>query len=292
MIKNHAVFDARRSMLAAAIVALASAAAAAGALPPATEAGLFAFANQLRDDGDFDRAVTEYGRLLFHFPKTERTGSARLAIARCHARLKAWDTAESTLARLADMGAPWTRAATYERALVRRGAERYESAALAYHTFATDYPTDPRAGEARWGRAWCLLLVHRFARAEEAFRTIAAPDPRAGAAARLAEACRGIEGRPRKSPLLAGVLSIVPGLGHFYVGRPKDGLVSLGVNALFGLGATSAFRHGAKAAGWTLGLFGVNFYAGGIFGGVNWAHRANREKAQKAVDALRREYGE
>ena len=99
-------------------------------------------------------------------------------------------------------------------------------------------------------------------------------------------------GMPRKSPFLAGVLGIVPGLGHFYVGRYKDGLVSVGVSGLFGWGAGSAFRHGAKGAGVVLGLLGVNFYAGGLFGGVNWAHRVNREKAQREIDALRREYGQ
>jgi len=280
-----------RAVLAALLLA-ASGVWAAEALPPATEAGLFAFANQLRDDGDFARAVTEYRRLLFHFPQTAHAGKARLETARCHARLEAWDEAESELARLAEVGDPWARAAMYERALVRRKAERYEAAALAFHAFAADFPTDPRAGEAQWGGAWCLLLGHRFARAGDAFQAIAAPDPRAPNAARLAEACRQIEGRPRKSPLLAGILGIAPGLGHFYVGRYKDGMVSLGVNGLFGLGTASAFRNGAKAACVVLGMLGVNFYAGGLFGGANWAHRVNREKAQKTIDALRREYGE
>jgi tetratricopeptide (TPR) repeat protein len=263
----------------------------ADAPPPATDAGLFAFANRLRDDGDHARAVTEYRRLLFHFPRSRHASAARLEMARCHARLEAWDEAEAELARLADGDDDWARTAAYERALVRRSAKQYEAAAVAYHAFATEHPDDPRAAEARWQGAWCLLFDHRLEQAERAFADIKAPHPRAEDAARLAQECRRVAGMPRKSPFLAGVLGIVPGLGHFYVGRYKDGLVSLGVSGLFGLGANSAFRHGAKGAGVVLGLLGANFYAGGLFGGVNWAHRVNREKAQREIDALRREYG-
>jgi tetratricopeptide (TPR) repeat protein len=266
--------------------------AAADALPPATDEGLFAFANRLRDEGDDARAITEYRRLLFHFPRSRRASAARLAMGRCYARLEAWDEAEAELARLADGDDEWARAAAYERALVRRSAKQYEAAALAYHAFATEHPDDPRAAEARWQGAWCLLLDHRFERAERAFADVKVPHPHAEDAARLARECRRLAGMPRKSPLLAGILGIVPGLGHFYVGRYKDGLVSLGVSGLFGLGANSAFRHGARGAGVVLGLLGVNFYAGGLFGGVNWAHRVNRAKAQREIDALRREYGQ
>lgn len=247
----------------------------------------------MRDEEDTQRAITEYRRLLFHFPHGERAGEARLELARCYACAQKWDQAEAHLVRLMSPSRDraLARRASYERAELRFAAERFEQAASAYDQFATDYPGSPRAHEARWRRAWSLLLARRFDLAERAFRAIERPSPHAAAARELAGESRHLARRRRKSPLLAGILGIVPGLGHFYCGRYRDGLVALAFNGLLGWGAGSAYGKGADAAGTVLGLLGVNFYVGGIFGGVNWAHRTNRAADQRRIDALRRKHG-
>ncbi len=262
-------------------------------LPPATAEGLFAFANRLRDEGDDDRAITEYRRLLSHFPRSRHADAARLEVPRCHARAGRWKEAAAAYAELAEAysGKPLGLRGAFGRAMLLLEARQFDAAASAFDEFATDYPKAAEAPEARWRLAWSHLLGHQFRRAEQAFRAIGPRGPHAEAAGRLADESRRLATRRRKSPLLAGILGIVPGLGHFYCGRTGDGLTSLGVNALFGWGTVSAVRKGAHVAGAVLGLLGVSFYGGGIFGGVNWAHRVNRADAQKRLDALRREYG-
>jgi len=237
--------------------------AAGEPLPPASADGLFAFANRLRDEGDYARAITEYRRLLFHFPKSRNAAAARLELAGCYARAGRWDQAR----------------------------QEYEAAAAAYDEYARAHPKTREADEARWRRAWSFLLAHRFELAERAFQAIEPPSRHAEPARALAEESRRLTRRRRKSPLLAGILGIVPGLGHFYSGRYMDGLTAVAVDGFLGWGAASAFKHGAKVAGAALGLFGVNFYAGSIFGAVNWAHRTNRARAQRRIDELRRRYG-
>jgi len=262
-------------------------------LPPATEDGLFAFANKLRDDADYYRAITEYQRLLFHFPKSPRAEGVRLEIARCYARAERWKEAKAEYAKLAGdlAGKESGRRALAEQADVLFAAGEFQAAAAAYDEFAYDYAQDPRADAARWRRAWSFLLGHEFGRAQAAFAAIGPPSPHAAAAAELARECRRLARRSTKSPLLAGVLAIVPGLGHFYDGRYMDGVAALVVNGTLGWGAASGFEAGATAAGAVLGLVGLNFYAGSIVGAVNWSHRVNRSRAEEQIDALRRKHG-
>ena len=272
---------------------LATACWAGEALPPNSEEGLFQFANALRDEQDHYRAITEYRRLLFHFPATRHAVAARKAVAGCYIAAERWDDAEGWLAELEGRGAgtPLARWATFEKAGVRFAAGRFEGAAAAYDEFLTDYAKAPEADEARWRKAWSLLLACRFGLAEAAFRAIEPPSPRAEAAGALARESRRLATRRRKSPLLAGILGIIPGLGHFYCGRYKDGLVALAINGLLGWGSASAFAKGASAAGAAMGVFGTNFYLGSIFGATNWAHRLNRARAEKALGKLRQQHG-
>ena len=54
---------------------------------------------------------------------------------------------------------------------------------------------------------------------------LAAPCPRCGSPA--SGAYRGAVIRPRKSPLVATALAVVPGLGHFYLGHNVKGIAYL-----------------------------------------------------------------
>ena len=273
--------------------ALATLGLAGEPLPPNSADGLLKFANRLRDEADHYRAITEYRRLLFHFPKTKHGDAARRAVAACYIAAERWDDAEAWLTEVegAARGTPLARWATLERASVRLSAGKFGAAAAAYDEFIAQYPKAREVADARWRGAWSLLLGHRFELAERAFGAIDAKSPHAKAAGALARECRRLITRRRKSPLVASLLGIVPGLGHFYTGRYKDGLVALAIDGILGLGAGSAFSKGARAAGAVIGLFGINFHLSSIFGAANWAHRTNRARDQKAIGRLRRKHG-
>ena len=149
------------------------------------------FAEHLYAEQDHYRAITEYRRLLFHFPTTRHGDAARKAVAACYIAAERWDDAEGWLTELEGRaaGTPLRRWATFEKASARFAAGRFEAAASAYDEFATDYAKAPETDTARWRGAWALLLAHRFGRAEAAFRAIGAPSRHANAAGKLAEEC-------------------------------------------------------------------------------------------------------
>jgi TM2 domain-containing membrane protein YozV len=74
---------------------------------------------------------------------------------------------------------------------------------------------------------------------------------------------------PMKSPLLAGLLSVViPGLGKVYAGHPTDGLLSLISIATFTYASYDGFSSGGSSStrGWVFGALASGLYLGNIYG--------------------------
>lgn len=89
---------------------------------------------------------------------------------------------------------------------------------------------------------------------------------------------------PQKDPWLSGILSaLVPGLGKVYAGQWKDGLIGfvfVGANAF---GAARAFnQEGADSFfGWFFTGVGTAFYVGNIYGSAKVAKEYNRNQNQR-----------
>ena len=72
-----------------------------------------------------------------------------------------------------------------------------------------------------------------------------------------------------KSPVLGGILSVVPGLGHIYAGRFSDGLRSFMFNAAFsGLTIYTAI-HKEYMFTSVFGLIELILYSSNIYGGID-----------------------
>lgn len=92
---------------------------------------------------------------------------------------------------------------------------------------------------------------------------------------------------PRKSPALALVLGIVPGLGQVYAGRVLAGLGSFLINGfLIGTAAFGVERH-EYALAVLSGAAGAAFYASGIYAGYETATRFNEREAAQLRDRIR-----
>jgi TM2 domain-containing membrane protein YozV len=99
----------------------------------------------------------------------------------------------------------------------------------------------------------------------------------------------GIAETRNKSPVLGGVLSIVPGLGHLYAGRPGDGLRSLLVNGTFTSLAVLSYREDMPVLGSVFAVIEAFAYASNIYGGVNAVQQENARRLFEARDALLKE---
>ncbi|MFW6139448.1 MAG: hypothetical protein ACOC7U_09790 [Spirochaetota bacterium] len=72
-----------------------------------------------------------------------------------------------------------------------------------------------------------------------------------------------------KKPVIGGILSIVPGLGHFYAGRAADGLRSLAINTAFITLAAYCLKNKSYILGGVFGAVEGLLYVANIYGGVN-----------------------
>jgi hypothetical protein len=70
--------------------------------------------------------------------------------------------------------------------------------------------------------------------------------------------------------------AILPGLGHAYCERYRDGLVALLLNGLFIWAAVESFDEEHDVLGGILLFVEAGWYAGNIYSAVNCAHKHNR----------------
>lgn len=82
---------------------------------------------------------------------------------------------------------------------------------------------------------------------------------------------------PSKDPAAAGLMAaVLPGLGHAYCERYKDGLVAFLLNGLFIWAAYEAFEEDHSVLGGILTFLELGWYTGNIYSAVNTAHKYNR----------------
>ncbi len=93
----------------------------------------------------------------------------------------------------------------------------------------------------------------------------------------------------RRSPWLAGFLSVLPGAGHCYAGRIDDGIYSLLVVGTASLLAWYYHDRAeiAKFAGCLCA--GIVFYGGSIYGGINAAQNYNQAENEAYLQRIREE---
>lgn len=92
---------------------------------------------------------------------------------------------------------------------------------------------------------------------------------------------------PRKSPALAGTLSIIPGAGQLYCHRYEDAFIAFLVNVGLGWAASDAFHQDQPALGGLLAFVGLGFYAGNIYGAISDAHKYNRNQKNIYLEQLK-----
>lgn len=244
------------------LAALLLAAAAPAAPAPDTPTGMLAFAASLAATGDSYRAATEYLRALHHFGEDTQTRRAALyGLAKTYAQAGRWEDGAETLAKL------------HKEAPTAETRQLLGDALL-------------RAGRHSEGAA--LLLAAPASEKERALGTLAwlkagtetAPPPAADA-----ELIARYRALPEKSPATAGLLSaVLPGSGHLYVDRPRDGAVAFLLNAAFIWGTWEAAKNEEWALTGILGACELFWYSGTIVGAVNGAHKWNRREEERFFD--------
>lgn len=89
-----------------------------------------------------------------------------------------------------------------------------------------------------------------------------------------------------KNPKLGGLLGLIPGLGYAYSGEYANGLRCLILNSLFIYGMANTAEKDQWGAFSVITFFELTWYSGSIYGGIDAAHRHNRDRLQTALDQI------
>jgi TolA-binding protein len=261
---------------------------------PLTDADqILGFADALFNEGDYFRAITEYKRFLFLHPADARSGIVQLQIGLSYQRGQQWDDARQTFEAIAQQHPdPKIRAeAAYliGETAFRQG--RYAQAIADLRPVAQQYGPSSIGERARYLLGWSYLRTRQWLEASQTFASIDTASSLFPSSRALAEAAREGKHLPRKSPALAGLMSgIIPGTGHFYTGRWRDGTVALLLNGAFLAAGIEAVSAGNEAAAALLLFFEAAWYSGAIYGAVNAAHKYNRDLEERWLQGLERQH--
>jgi tetratricopeptide (TPR) repeat protein len=167
----------------------------------------------------------------------------------------------------------------------------YELALIEFENFIDDNPNHLLTEKAKWEMAWTYIYLEEYASAEKQLFLIKEGSLYQKPSQELAGALTHLPNLPRKSPLVAGLLAaVIPGAGHFYMGKKKQAVFSFITNALLFYGAYEAFASEIYAVGGLVSFFSLNYYSGNIFGALNSAHKFNKKAREEYLEGFRRKY--
>ena len=239
----------------------------------------FQFARQTMERGEYMRAVAEFERFIHFFPKDKEVPQAQYLIGFCYLRAKEYDLARKALE---DVYKSYSERPVAGKALFLMGESYYrqglqKEAQEYFRKVIETYPHLDVKHAAQYRLAWSRMKADQWREASEAFMMVEKDSPLYPNSQDLAELSLKGETLPYKKPATAGVLAIVPGLGHLYCERPKDALVAFLLNGLTIWAAIEAFDEDLQVLGSLLLLLEVGWYAGNIYSAVNCAHKYNRK---------------
>lgn len=238
---------------------------------------LFRFAEQLRNEQEFYRAITEYQRFLAYFPESPKALDAYFNIFDCYFLGERYLDAMAWCRRI-QSNYPQEEVISLTKFNIGKclfKVENYSSAKNFFSDVIATAHDSVLKDQARYWSGLCYLRESEWEKAFHEFSAIPANSPLSTKSQFAAR--RALEGNslPRKNPLLAGLFSIVPGGGYVYTGSVQTGLAALLVNSLFALGAYSAFREEGTGVGVFISVITLGWYTGGIYGSVVGAHKYN-----------------
>ncbi len=256
-------------------------------------------------DGDYYRALSAYKDFLWDYSDDPRADRVRLKMAWVYYAAGEHRDAARVLDRLAEERAEdqtglWARQYLGE---VARDANRLSLARNSFEGLldlcrprleeADEETIDPDVdncleltARARLALADVQAASHNFETAVEHLEKMPAYNGWDEEAREIADINRNLS-VPSKSPALAGTLSIIPGVGHMYIGEWRNGLLAMLWNGIFIYGIVDSVMAGRIGQAVVIGLLETIWYSGTIFGAVSGAHRYNRDAKRIVEDGIR-----
>jgi len=240
----------------------------------------FRYAQELMKKEQYSLAVVEWERFIHFFPEDENVPRARLLMGVCHLNAGAHEQARNTWDsvyklypdRLVGGKALFLIGESYYRQGV------YDEANYYFRRVRETYPHPELRDAALYRLGWSQMQLRQWHEASDTFKEIDTLSPFHTSAQEMT--IKSLEGEALlyKDPASAGVMAAaLPGLGHVYCGRYKDGVVAFLLNGLFIWAAIEAFDHDQDVLGGILTFLELGWYSGSIYSAVNSAHKHNKK---------------
>lgn len=238
-------------------------------------------AQELSGEGQHAAAALEYRRLALSETKAQARGGWFWAAAYEYTQAQQWKLAPALLDRAEDNDRALKPVALLLRAETA-SAEKQHAEAVYYLQSAVGEKASPDMRKFAVRRvAGEYLRAGQPAQARAALSQAPGNDEAAALAA-----LQSYERERDKSPVLGGVLGLIPGLGYMYAGEYANGLRSLILNGLF----MGAMVYSGVEDQWgafaVISFFEITWYSGSIYGGIDAAQRYNRARQERCLEAV------
>jgi tetratricopeptide (TPR) repeat protein len=249
---------------------------------------IFDFAQHLFEKGEYYRAITEFERLIFHFPQHALVRRAKLQIAYCYRGGEKWEKALELFAGVVEgfLKTNEGKIALFEIAETYFLRGDYPLAIAHYINFLEQYPKADLSHKARYRLGWSYIYEGLPEDSSREFNLVTSGEYQRPARL-LSEKVLDYVQMPQKKPRVAGTLSaFIPGAGQVYTGRNIDAWVSFLLNGSFIAGTVEAFDQGLGIVGGILLFFEAGWYAGNIYNAVSNAHKYNHKQRDLFYEGL------
>ncbi|MFH1762534.1 MAG: tetratricopeptide repeat protein [bacterium] len=238
------------------------------------------FADQLFDQQNYLDASVEYERLIF-FDSLRRNFSIKLKLSRCYFELDSYENSMKILEELAGTAGDTGTSARILAGEIDIKQGHYDNAVSRLKNIDM--------GKALLISGYAYFRLGKIEEAKASFQGIYENDSLYNRSQRLSEFLDKKVKLKDKNYCIAGILSLMPGLGHLYTGRKGDGLFSLALVSAFG--SIGYFYHQRESYVRSSSMFTISglFYAGSIYGalmGVKIYNRDRKIKYHEDFDAI------
>ena len=254
---------------------------------------LLRFGDSLFQEGDYLNAIHEYKRYLFLYPDANKRDLVQFSLAASYQNAGKLDLAITVYQTLVD---------TYPQSpLIERSKSNIAQCQLlqgedaraigVLEQFLADHPDSALASRAQFTIGLIQMDNRDWRGASEEWEQVRAKYPQSSFAElseRLAHTVRRGESLPHRSSAIAGLLSaVIPGLGQTYGGKFSDGLYALIIVGVTGGGTAYYIGEQQYEFAIPLGVLGLFFYAGNVFGGFQSAKAFNLQHEAGFLDEMK-----
>ena len=253
----------------------------------------FDFADRYFSRGEYLKAIGEYERFIYFFPKDHRITQAKFSIAQAYFESRRFQDAIRAFESIIEghHGKSLSDFVTKSYFMISKCHLRLGAPGSAIITLRNLLALSDNSDlndEIRYKIGWIHIETAAWEKALSYFKQISLKNQNKYRLEALSAELSQTHRIPKKSPCVAGILSIIPGAGYVYCGRYKDALIAFLLNGGLAYAAYEAFDHDSNALGGLIAVVEMGFYTGNIYGSVSSAHKHNQSKAARFIENLKK----